>query len=74
MKNMIFAKAAKRVAVLFLLIICLVYLRSPQQASASTCTQNCDNLALKCDQSCHGVGGCFRICSAALQACLAGCW
>ncbi len=76
MKNIILGKTAKRVVVLVVLVVCLLYLRRPPQAFASSCTDACDATWRACNANCQNapvIGFCEEICNDNLTLCLARC-
>jgi hypothetical protein len=76
MKQIAKNRITKRLALLIVLVLTLVYLRSPTKAHATTCLQECYILYEDCLDygSCRSHPLCVEACSNGLTACEANCY
>lgn len=73
MTNILQNKLTKKLVLLAALMGALAYLRTPDQAQAETCQQQCEAQDQQCFKFCDGNLPCENLCAAAYERCLIAC-
>jgi hypothetical protein len=66
-------RLAKRLVLLFALVVTLGYLKSPTRSYGETCTQECLAIEHACVASCGNSSSCANECILEYKSCVNGC-